>query len=235
MYHLILSTLLTFQDPQLQLAMDLSKTNNFQKSEQILRKLDASNSDRNLILFYRLLNNFSQNNKRESEFLSEQIDERGLPIRYQVLTALMRADLQTWNDGDVSDIGRDMKRSRDKLGNEELGKEINNIQKQIVDKLSRLIKEAEDQAANSAKGDGDSKKDGKNKASKPLDESEIRTDGGTGEVISSKMRKLQERWSSLPPRERAASLQQLTSGLSPRHREQIENYFRGLSAAQHKR
>lgn len=233
MYHLILATILTFQDPQMQLAMDLSRANNYQASEQILKRLDAGSTDRNLVLFYRLLNNFSQNNKAESQFLADQIDERNLPIRYQVLTALLRADIQAWNEGDVADIGRDMRRSRDNLGNERLGKETIVVQKQIIDKLNRLIKEAEDQAANAnAKGDSNDKVE---KASTPLDESEIKTNDGTGEVISSKMRKLQANWANLPPRERAMALQEITVGLSPRHRITIENYFRNLSAAQHKR
>lgn len=234
MYHLILATMLTFQDPQLQLAMDLSRANNYQASEQILRRLDAGKSNRNLILFYRLLNNFSQNNKQESQFLADQIDERGLAVRHQVLAALMRSDLLAWTENDVADIGRDMKRSRDNLGNERLGKETIVVQKQIVDKLDRLIKEAEDQQAN-ANDKGDFSNQKVEKASAPLDESEIKTNDGTGEVISSKMRKLQANWGNLPARDRARAIQEITIGLSPRHRTTIENYFRNLSSAQHKR
>lgn len=46
------------------------------------------------------------------------------------------------------------------------------------------------------------------------------------------MRKVVEQWGRLPPREQARALQELTQGMSPRHREAIENYFRNLATAQ---
>ena len=51
----------------------------------------------------------------------------------------------------------------------------------------------------------------------------------TGEVEKKKFAKLVERWNSLPPREQLRALQELTQGMSPRHREAIENYFRNLT------
>ena len=53
--------------------------------------------------------------------------------------------------------------------------------------------------------------------------------GGTGNVDPAKMSKLVKEWGRLPPREQQQALQQLTTGLSPRHREAIENYFRNLA------
>jgi hypothetical protein len=43
------------------------------------------------------------------------------------------------------------------------------------------------------------------------------------------MSKLVQEWGRLPPRAQSEALQQLTQGLSPRHREAIENYFRNLA------
>jgi hypothetical protein len=48
------------------------------------------------------------------------------------------------------------------------------------------------------------------------------------------MSKLVQDWGRLPPREQQQALQQLTQGLSPRHREAIENYFRNLAAVKPK-
>ena len=48
------------------------------------------------------------------------------------------------------------------------------------------------------------------------------------------MQKLVQDWGRLPPREQARALQELTQGMSPRHREAIENYFRNLAQAQRK-
>jgi hypothetical protein len=54
--------------------------------------------------------------------------------------------------------------------------------------------------------------------------------GGTGNVDPARMSKLVQEWGRLPPREQQQALQQLTTGLSPRHREAIENYFRNLAS-----
>jgi len=64
--------------------------------------------------------------------------------------------------------------------------------------------------------------------------SRIANNGGPGRVDPVKMRKLQAQWGNMQPREQARALQELTRGLSPRHREAIENYFRNLAMAQRK-
>ncbi len=55
------------------------------------------------------------------------------------------------------------------------------------------------------------------------------------QVGLTKMKKLVEQWGNLPPRERAQALQEMTQGMSPRHREAIENYFRNLAVAQNRK
>lgn len=52
---------------------------------------------------------------------------------------------------------------------------------------------------------------------------------------SAKVKKLMDQWGSLPPREQARALQELTQGMSQRHREAIENYFRNLAQNQSRR
>ena len=49
------------------------------------------------------------------------------------------------------------------------------------------------------------------------------------------MKKLMQEWGRMPPREQARALQELTQGMSARHREAIENYFRNLALANTKR
>jgi hypothetical protein len=51
-------------------------------------------------------------------------------------------------------------------------------------------------------------------------------------VEQAKLKKLVEKWGSLPPLEQARAVQDLTQGMSRVHREAIENYFRNLAAAQ---
>ena len=61
------------------------------------------------------------------------------------------------------------------------------------------------------------------------------TQGGPGYVDVAKVKKLMENWGTLPPREQARALQELTQGMSQRHREAIENYFRNLANTQTRR
>jgi len=74
-----------------------------------------------------------------------------------------------------------------------------------------------------------------NDPSSPATESGITTQGGPGIVDQAKLKKLVENWGSLPPREQVRALQELTQGMSPRHREAIENYFRNLASAQNRK
>jgi hypothetical protein len=68
-----------------------------------------------------------------------------------------------------------------------------------------------------------------------LDKSIIATNSGPGYVDMKKLGKLMENWGTLPPREQARALQELTQGMSQRHREAIENYFRNLAQNQSRR
>jgi hypothetical protein len=65
-----------------------------------------------------------------------------------------------------------------------------------------------------------------------MQDSNIANNGGSGRVDPIKMRKLVDGWGKLPERERAQALQELTRGMSARHREAIENYFRNLAQGQ---
>jgi hypothetical protein len=68
-----------------------------------------------------------------------------------------------------------------------------------------------------------------------MQDSRIANAGGTGRVDPTKMKKLVQEWGRMPPREQARALQEFTQGMSARHREAIENYFRNLALAGNKR
>lgn len=55
---------------------------------------------------------------------------------------------------------------------------------------------------------------------------------GNGATDQANIKKLQEQWFTLPERERQLLLQQLTVGMSPSHRQAIENYFRNIALDQ---
>jgi len=64
-----------------------------------------------------------------------------------------------------------------------------------------------------------------------MQDSTIANNGGPGRVDPIKMNKLASEWGRLSPRQQARALQDLTQGMSRRHQEAIENYFRNLALA----
>ena len=67
-----------------------------------------------------------------------------------------------------------------------------------------------------------------------MQDSTIANNGGSGRVDPAKMRKLLDRWGQMQPRDQAKAIQELTRGMSAKHREAIENYFRNLAQAPRK-
>ena len=68
-----------------------------------------------------------------------------------------------------------------------------------------------------------------------MPDSNIANNGGAGQVDTAKLKKLVSEWGRLPPREQARAMAELTQGMSPRHREAIENYFRNVAQPNNRR
>lgn len=68
-----------------------------------------------------------------------------------------------------------------------------------------------------------------------MPDSQIVQNGGAGHVDQAKFRRLVDGWGRMQERERARAVQDLTRGMSQRHREAIENYFRNLAEASNRR
>jgi len=164
-------------------------------------------------------------------------DVNGAPERYRTLAALMALDMHTWSEKDLDSIARKMRNVERRLDLSRGGPKTQKIQKEIVSRLDEMIKELENQCKSGncnggACPNGGSAPGGGANPSAPMPDSNIAKNGGTGVVDQAKLRKLVEQWGNLPPREQARALQDLTQGMSPRHREAIENYFRNLAVAQ---
>lgn len=168
-------------------------------------------------------------------------DGIGSPERYKTISALMLLDMQTWKDKDLGAIARKMENIERRLDLARGGPHTQKLQKEVLARLDELIKELENkanQAGAGANGGGcpnggtpGSGQPGGNNPTSPATESGIANAGGTGRVDPVKLRKLAEEWGRMPPREQARALQELTQGLSARHRVAIENYFRNLALA----
>jgi len=178
------------------------------------------------------------------------------PDRYKTVATLMLLDMHTWKEKDLGDIARKMENIERRLDIARGGPETQRQQREVLNRLDELIKKLENQNKNKKKpgdgppgppgdgppGNGDQCPDGGNKpgnGSGPPNglppPSSPGTDMGnpngtsTGAVETAKFRKLVDNWGNLPPSEQRRALQELTNGMSPRHREAIENYFRNLT------
>jgi hypothetical protein len=160
-----------------------------------------------------------------------------LPRRYEALVFLIRADIEQWRSEDLKDISRDMKISGNRLNNLQISEKTQFVQKEIVRKLDKHIKDLEDKA--NGKGDGAGKdkgeKDdfakmpGQGGQQKPAEDSKVMGGAGAGKVDDRKLREAAENWGTLPPDRRQSLMHEITRDLPPRYRMEIENYFRSLS------
>jgi len=183
-------------------------------------------------------------NKTIARLLGDVLDA---PDRYKTVGLLMILDMQNWKDKDLSAVARIMDNVDRRLQLDRAGKDTQKLQKQVVARLDELIKELENKAKKKSPGDGPPNPNdegcpdggpgtpssgppkGGNKAEKPADDAYNSTQGGPGYVDPAKLKKLAERWNSMPVVERQQELTRLMAGMPQRHREAIENYFRNIA------
>ena len=63
-------------------------------------------------------------------------------------------------------------------------------------------------------------------------DSQIGGASGSGQIDQAKLRQLAQGWGQLPEVERTRVIQQLTRGMSSKHREAIINYFKNVANSQ---
>jgi len=165
------------------------------------------------------------------------------PERYKMVAALMAFDMLTWREKDLGWISRKMDNIQRRLDLARGGKQTQKMQKEVVARLEELIKELENQKKDvqcnggNCPGGGQAKgQDSKNpkQGSNPLEDSQGNGVGGPGLVDQKKVKELAEVWGKLPEKERAKALVELTKNMSQKHRDQIETYFKQISARANK-
>jgi hypothetical protein len=196
-------------------------------------------------LFNRAVAEYSTLQKDEANrSIRRLLDEAGTfaPERFKAVAMLMQLDMVAWKSKDLSDIARKMKDVERRLDLARGGKVTQEKQKEILARLDEIIKKLENQAKDcngqcnggncpgSASASGNPS--GINQPSSPASQSAAApANGGTGNVDPAKLSKLVQEWGRLPARQQEEALQRLTEGLSPRHREAIENYFRNIASS----
>jgi hypothetical protein len=227
------------QPSSLNQAVELSLRGDYEASDKILKKIKSTDVTYN---FYRLINAYSLNNKKEAlkwASLIEYSFEENIPQRYRDLTKIMIAEMSIWKDSDddLEDISREMRKISDRLKNRKGGKNTQVIQKEVEDRLARMIKKLEDEQ-NKAKQEQQAKADaergiqpkpeGENQPSNPATDSIKAHERGTGQIDTKRVKELANVWGKLPDKERARAMVELTRNLPTKDRAIIEAYFKEL-------
>ena len=193
--------------------------------------------------FLMAVNHFALNDKLGAEKWIKAINDTFEPLqrRHASLVFLMEEDIKHWKEGDLNDIERDMRKSADRLNNAQAGDKTQVVQKQIVDKLDKLIKEQEDKAAAAAAAANAPKgPDGKplpqppgaapgQQPNQPAADSVVMGGKGEGKVDEKKLRQYAENWGTLPPAQRAKVVEEITRDLPPKYKPMIDEYFKALN------
>jgi hypothetical protein len=167
-------------------------------------------------------------------------DVTDAPARYKMLATIMYMDMANWkkDEKDLHNIKRLMDNSERRLGQSRGGKITQDIQKKIVFRLDELIKEKENQCKGNCNGGCcpgggacDKLGGGTIRSSNPAPDSAILGGSGNGTVDEKKLREYAEKWGTMPEKDRAKAIMEITKDLPSRYRVVIEDYFKALSNA----
>jgi hypothetical protein len=180
--------------------------------------------------------------------LKEGVDA---PDRFKRVAWLMLDDMLSWKEKDLSAVARKMDNIERRLELARGGPETQEIQLDVIARLDELIKEMENKAKQQQQGqgppndgscpDGSCPKDGSkpgNQAgppTKPMQDSQIGGQSGTGKVDPARVRKMIDGWGNLPPADQQRIEREITDligGLNPQHRQIYEDYFRRIREAE---
>ena len=204
-----------------------SRAFSYNRSEEILNKIKRSDSE---YYYQRVINNFYLNDKKATLkyiHLIENSFEDNIPKRILATIPLIKNEISFWKDdyNDLADISREMLKSKNRLTSG-IDKELVRNQNEIQKRLDKIIDDIENNKKKKDKKEKEIQISSPNK--NPLEQSQIINDSGKGLVDNKKLKQAIADWGKLPARQQAEVLQDITKGMSNRHRELIENYFRNL-------
>jgi tetratricopeptide (TPR) repeat protein len=231
----------------------------YEEALETLKQFSADQvADPAAYLFHRALCEHALQRKSDAvKSIARLLDEGSAiaPDRFKIVATLMLLDMHTWKDKDLGDIARKMDNIERRLEIARGGPETQRQQREVLNRLDEIIKKLENNKKKKP-GDGEPKDgDGKpgdgdcecpdgggppgsgqsgppkgvNPSSNPATDSANAGGSSTGVVDEAKFKKYVENWGRLPPAEQRRALQDITQGMSPRHREAIINYFQNLT------
>lgn len=162
--------------------------------------------------------------------LLERVGE--IPVRYERVARLLRADIAALEDESLDHISRRMRDVTRRLGLGRPGPRTRQVQDGVIESLDKLIAkiEQQQQQGNGGGAGGGSGGDG-GQGGRPMDDSRIAGGKGPGEVTRKDIGD-GDGWGQLPPHKREEALQQIGREYPAHYREAIEQYFKRLAAGE---
>ena len=155
----------------------------------------------------------------------------GIPVRYERLARLMRADITALEDESLDHIARRMRDVTRRLDQGRAGPRTREVQDGVIDSLDKLIAAIEKQQQQQCQQQGASGAGGAGRGGegKPMEDSQLADGKGAGEVARRDLGD-KDGWGNLPPHQRDEALQQIGREFPAHYREAIEQYFKRLAA-----
>lgn len=225
---------------RLWLARELVRRDRFDEALPLLAGLDLATSvDPATLLFHRAVcQHWLLDAEAAVDSLDQLLERAGeIPVRYERVARLLRADIAGLEDGSLDHIARRMRDITRRLDLGRAGPRTRQVQESVVTSLDRLIKDLEDQqqqGASGSAGAGGGAAGGQGGAATPMDDSRLAGGQGKGEVQARDVGS-GDGWGNLPPHAREAALQQIGREFPPHYREAIELYFKRLATGSEER
>jgi hypothetical protein len=219
---------------RLWLGRQLVRLDRFDEALPLLATLDVGTSvDPAALLFHRAACQHWLLDAEAAIASLDQLLERAgeIPVRYERLARLLRADAAALEDDSLDHISRRMKDISRRLDLGKAGPTTRRVQDGVIESLDKLIKQIEDQQQQQDQGQGGGSGGGQSQdgSGKPMDDSKIAGGRGKGDVRKKDIGSA-DGWGNLPPHQREEALQQIGREFPPHYREAIEQYFKRLAS-----
>jgi len=153
----------------------------------------------------------------------------GIPVRYERLARLMRADITALEDESLDHIARRMRDVTRRLDQGRAGPRTREVQDGVIESLDKLIAAIEKQQQCRQQGASGAGGAGRGGEGKPMEDSQLADGKGAGEVARRDLGD-KDGWGNLPPHQRDEALQQIGREFPAHYRDAIEQYFKRLAA-----
>ena len=145
------------------------------------------------------------------------------PVRYQALASIVINESMHFSKDGLDNVQRNMNKSKIDLTSGYADNQVSINQKEILDALDKMIKEKETPKVPAAQVNSGKALDN------PAPDSTIGGVTGDGKVDNKKLVELEKAWGTMPEKERARAIIEITKDLPLKYRVVIEEFFKSLS------